>query len=362
MTEVSFSIPSRGQCEAMFKPGANSTSTSNGTMAVLTNRQIYNAIYDASIPTSWQKHIVGMSALMLKQRPIDPSSPLEVFMVARIRGAQVSCSSQALVANCADDESKLLQSLCTRQPFPVEFAAPALCSQSPAIDFVLDLAFRLPPLLSLADTEMARATNDTSSHESAVHDLARVVRDLLALEKMLDSWLKTFCEPAESESASSYRQRQNKRALPDVTSESLCRICLLLIHQALSDLHNSHHSDVSSRTRVHDQATLCAEDLFQTTVLLSEIAERPVSKAIATCGPLHFLCNYYRSVSDSSRLERCHEMIKSICAEAPYLNWDMLLPWSFLPLTSVRGAGGPLTAHLTIPRSSETTVDIVSHS
>lgn len=45
-----------------------------------------------------------MSAMMLKQRPIDPSSPLEVFMVARIRGAQVSCSSEELVANRADDE------------------------------------------------------------------------------------------------------------------------------------------------------------------------------------------------------------------------------------------------------------------
>jgi hypothetical protein len=227
---------------------------------------------------------------------------------------------------------------------------------------VLDLAFRLPPLLSSADTVKARATNETSNRESAVHDLARVVRDLLALKNMLDSWLKTFCEPAERESAPSSRQRLNKRPLPDVTAESLCRICLLLIHQAISDLHNSHHSDVSSQNRAHKQAAICAEDLYQTTVLLSEIAERPVSKAIATCGPLHFLCNYYRSVSDSSRLERCHEMIKSICAEAPYLNWDMLLPWSFLPLTSVRGAGGPVTAHLPIPTSSETAADIASHS
>jgi hypothetical protein len=31
-----------------------------------------------------------MSALLLKQRPVDLSSPLEVFMVARLRGAQVS--------------------------------------------------------------------------------------------------------------------------------------------------------------------------------------------------------------------------------------------------------------------------------
>lgn len=250
--------------------------------------------------------------------------------------------------------------MCNRQPFPVEYAAPSLCSQSSAIDFVLDLAFRLPPLLSSADAVISRATNEASNHESAVHDLAKVVRDLLALKRMLDSWLKTFCERLEGESALCSRQRQNKRALPDVTSESLCRICLLLIHQALSDLHNSHHSDISSRTRANEQAALYAEELYQTAVLLSRIAERPVSKAIATCGPLHFLCRYYESVADQPRLERCYEMIKSICAEAPYLNWEMLLPWSLLPLTSVRGAGGPLTAHLPIPSSSETAVDTES--
>ena len=83
---------------------------------------------------------------------------------------------------------------------------------------MLDLAFRLPPLLSSADAVISRATDEASNHESAVHDLAKVVRDLLALKKMLDSWLKTFCEHVEGESALSSRQRQDKRALPDVTS------------------------------------------------------------------------------------------------------------------------------------------------
>lgn len=64
-------------------------------MNKLTDEQIYNAISDAAIPTSWHKHVVGMSALLLKQRPIDLSSPLEVFMIARLRGAQVSYHHEA---------------------------------------------------------------------------------------------------------------------------------------------------------------------------------------------------------------------------------------------------------------------------
>jgi len=209
---------------------------------------------------------------------------------------------------------------------------------------------------------MVRATDETSNHETAVHDLARVVRDLLALKGGLDSWLKTFREPVENESTLSSQQRKNRRALPDVTSESLCRICLLLIHQTVSELHNSHKSDITSRSRAQQQAVRCAEGLYQTTMLLSEIAERPVSKAIATCGPIHFLCRYYRSVGDDPGLERCYETINSICGEAPYLNWEMLLPWSLLPLTSVRGAGGPLTAHLPVSPSSDTLSDVTSQA
>lgn len=173
---------------------------------------------------------------------------------------------------------------------------------------------------------------------------------------MLESWLKSFCGPTEQtkdQNTLSLQRSENKRSLPDVTSESLCRICLLLIHQTLSDLHNSHNSDMASQTRAQQSAASCAEDLYRTTMLVSVIAERPVSKALATRAPLHFLCNYYQSFGDTPRLERCYEMIESIRVEAPYLNWEMLLPWSLLPLTSVRGAGGPLTAHLVTTPLSE---------
>lgn len=276
------------------------------------------------------------------------------------------CFQTRAWSTLTDWYSKLLQSLCNRKPFPAEYSAPSLCSQSPSLDFVLDLAFRLSPLLASADLIVARVIDETANHKNAVHDLARVVRDLFALEKMLDSWLKTFCEPTEApeaDNASSPHRWEKRRALPNVTSESLCLICILLIHQALSDLHSSHNSDIPTQRHAQQLAAECAEDLYKTTLLLSEIAERPVSKAIATRAPLHFLCRYYQSVGDTTRLERCYEMIEGIRREAPYLNWDMLLPWSLLPLTSVRGAGGPLTAHLsTTPSSDNSAMDIVSQS
>ena len=93
MTEVSSVTPMlchHSKTRHYFQIGVASTLTSSGNLPELTDEKIYKAISDASIPTSWQKHVVGMSALLLKQRPVDISSPLEVFMSARLRGAQVS--------------------------------------------------------------------------------------------------------------------------------------------------------------------------------------------------------------------------------------------------------------------------------
>jgi len=78
-------------------------SASCGNVSELTDQKIYNAISDQAIPTSWQKHVVGMSALLLKQRPVDLSSPLEVFMVARLRGAQVSHDREAQAIHLTDN-------------------------------------------------------------------------------------------------------------------------------------------------------------------------------------------------------------------------------------------------------------------
>jgi hypothetical protein len=51
--------------------------------------QIYSAISCEATAVSWQKQVIGVSALLLRQRPIDRASRLETFMIARLRTAQV---------------------------------------------------------------------------------------------------------------------------------------------------------------------------------------------------------------------------------------------------------------------------------
>ena len=171
---------------------------------------------------------------------------------------------------------KLLYSLCNREPFPKNYAAPSFVSHSPALDFVLDLAFRLPPLLASADMVTAPGVSERPTYD-------KVVRDLAVLEKALKSWLGSFRMSAKqhhSKDAPLSVRQPSLQALPDMASESLCRICLLLIYQALTSLHASHKSNVSSQLHAEQLAETCAEDLYRHTLLLSHVAERPVSKAM----------------------------------------------------------------------------------
>lgn len=181
-----------------------------------------------------------------------------------------------LVEYRVDRIKQLLYSLCNREAFPKDYAAPPFVSQSPALDFVLDLAFKLPPLLASADMITPTAVSEVSTHD-------KVVRDLAALEKALKSWLGSFrmsAKPPNFQDVSLSFRKSPTQALPDMASESLCRICLLLIYQALSSLHKSRKSSGLSQDHAEELAAACAEDLYRHTLLLSQVAERPVSKAM----------------------------------------------------------------------------------
>ena len=72
-----------------------------------------------------------------------------------------------------------------------------------------------------------------------------------------------------------------------------------------------------------------------TTALLGEVAERPVCKVVATRGPLHFLGEWYSHSGDDVGARQCAETSASVRANASYLHWGAVLPWSLLPLIKV---------------------------
>jgi hypothetical protein len=231
-----------------------------------------------------------------------------------------------------------MHALCNRRPFPTEYAAPVLPSLSPPLDFLLDLAFRLPPLLAAVDLATRKDLREVSAHD-------QLRRDLACLEKMLESWLKSFGQSAilDFENAGDFTWRHVVASLRrsqidsvyDLTCKALCRSCLLLIYQGLVDVYSLRSSEDTERRKMLHVAATCAEGLYRTTALLGEVAESPVCKAVATRGPLHFLGEWYSHYGDDSGAHRCAEMSASVRANAPYLHWGAVLPWSLLPLVKV---------------------------
>lgn len=232
-----------------------------------------------------------------------------------------------------------MYTLCNRIPFPAEYAAPNLPSLSSALDILLDLAFRLPPLLASVDLVIRKP----GKQQGPAYN--EVIQSLTSLKKMLKSWLKSFGhstgleydisgDSTWQETVASLKRIQEK-SVYDLACEALCRSCLLLIYQGLVDVYSMRSSEDATRRGMHHTAAVCAEGLYDTTALLAEVAESPVCKVVATRGPLHFLSEWYSHSGDLVGAERCAEMSTSVHANASYLHWGAVLPWSLLPLIKV---------------------------
>jgi hypothetical protein len=103
----------------------------------------------------------------------------------------------------------------------------------------------------------------------------------------------------------------------------------------LVDRYSLRSSEDTERRYMLRVAAMCAESLYHTTVLLGEVAKRPVCKAVAIRGPLHFLSDWYSHSGDDAGAQRCAGMGASVRATAPYLHWGAVLPWIVLPLIKV---------------------------
>lgn len=236
-----------------------------------------------------------------------------------------------------------MHSLCNRKPFPTECAAPPVRSSSPALDFLFDLAFRLPPLLESVDAVEHVDGEETYFFES-------LKRDLASLERALSTWLGSFCKslshaeqddhvvssPCDAMRIEAVLATKEKTPpLFDLACESLCRICLLLLYQSQMVLEPSDHSKQPEQSRASSAAAVCADSLRHTVDQLAGVAERPIARGLALRAPLHFLDQWFSYAEDCDGLRWCAEMTKDMRRRAPYLHWDALMPWSFVPLIKV---------------------------
>jgi len=123
----------------------------------------------------------------------------------------------------------------------------------------------------------------------------------------------------------------SRYSLFNLTCETLCRICHLLIAESLARL-----DERKSRNLLPCLSpNTCASDLRNAMVMLEEAAGTPICKARVMSAPLHFLSGYYKRHADDEGLQWCHKTKEALRSEAPYLHWDALLPWCLLTLNEI---------------------------
>lgn len=237
-----------------------------------------------------------------------------------------------------------MHSLCSATPFPEKYAAPAVPSQSSALDCLLGLAFHVPILLSAEKAMKSSIRRPDSTNQ--------LTRELDCLAKTLNNWLEAFSKgdprmeqahdssPEALDTNDKLTPEVPRRIKPaklfDLTCDSLSRICLLLTYASLSRVTRlSRSNNPQYQRELNIKLLTCAKELRDTTMRLAEAAETPVCRALALRAPLYFLKRWYNSARDYSGLRWCAEMQSKVCDDAPYLQWDALLPWSLMPLVTV---------------------------
>jgi hypothetical protein len=158
-----------------------------------------------------------------------------------------------------------------------------------------------------------------------------LVKNLISQEKALTSYLTTHCTADSYDDRNQHNPVKDDSATPskplfDLTCESLCRICLLLIVESLHNLetHMWPTQPPTSAPRDH------AASLRKTMAALPRAAYTPICKGRVMSAPLHFLRRFYEQQGDLPGLQWCRQARETICEEAPWLRWDALLPWCLL--------------------------------
>lgn len=212
-----------------------------------------------------------------------------------------------------------MYSLCTRKPFPSHLVAQRIPTRSTKVDSLLARVHQVPQLLYMSDNSIDAEHGET--------DHALLVR-IISQKDSLNRWLRASRRTSQSLGMGRSHSRSSLR---DLTCESLCNICLLLLAECLQ----GHEKMTQSVSGWSSDAETSATDLNTSSSLLAEAATIPICKARAVSAPLHFLEGFYGRKGDHAGSHWCWQQRQSIYEQAPFLNWNALLPWSLITLYEI---------------------------
>jgi len=171
------------------------------------------------------------------------------------------------------------------------------------------------------------------------------LKRLKAIEHELDAWFleaisrksTAICSPSKADDASAGTQTTY---LLDVVLDTLWWTAMLLLRIALLDLSSrlsTRHtllSDLSSREESStSKVDECVHNLQDMVVVLLGDRSGTMLQVAAARLPLHFLEAWHDQRGDIEGKAWCRDHKTKALLNAPFLDWDALLPWSLFIIT-----------------------------
>lgn len=305
-----------------------------GTAQNLAICQMYSAV--AAGEDAWSKHVDGVLVLSRMLKDKSSEAPLDTFL-----------QQNALIGN-------MISALVSRQPLDPQHvvsntAWPRVPGNMLLGTLLKDLPFsvlRVTRAISRSD-EVCRAANPTSA------DIQRILRTLGGLDCELSDCRKLAC-PNQDEtpdarwtpeaddwwqsSALVVASRQSSKQESVLTLLYSCfnMIMRLLLCQSIMDCaltpagHLVFYTEHQTVSEYITRATKIADELCCTATYLSADAAGDIWKASAMRAPLYFASSWYERSGDREKIAWCKGVESIVRKEAPYLEWDALMPWSLL--------------------------------
>lgn len=283
--------------------------------------EVYRPVASVLDSDTWTRHLAGLSAVMkISERQAD---------------SQISGTWLSLLYGQMD----LVHALVHRRPmlFGEERLRSHVRTAYPgSVDALLQISGRLPVLLQ--STDQLRDSNGADRN-----DITITRRHLFMLEESLFCWLTRF-KPSTAvlkACAASPSETTSEPLIFDTYLEGMTMnfywVNKLLIAECLLDLERLHPLDPpdSNNSTSQDfsaEAERFAALLCRSIPSMAECCGGLISKGLAMRAPLHFASRWYEKSGYVNGLMWCEEVESQLKTEMCWLNWDALLPWSFVAL------------------------------
>ena len=270
----------------------------------------------------WHAHLHAMAVVIKQSDASRTTSSLRPFLLHQYRHSSLMYSLVNRV--CAIDEEAW--DICS-----------SYGSLLVAVEELFQLAKRLIKLLECIDACSLQILSNT---EAA--DLCTRTSQWRDVDNDYERWLLRFeraiaTSPDENHvlkavgSAEKRFDRLTASPFLEATCRSFYWTCLLILRQSLFEHWVQHHEEFNHPI-IRTKIDLCAKRLRGLIEHHLQTRDGLLSKVLATGAPLHFLSRWYALSRNASGLLWCKEQETELRAEAPFVNWNAALLWSFLPL------------------------------